>query len=221
MLFRSPNDDDIARAGGDPEVFNILYLAHCMREKGLFDAIEGVRLANQKLAAQSSPIRVRLKAAGNFVTAGERSAFDRLLENPECAPAIEFLGFVGGEKKTNALRDADLFCFPTFYQNENQPVNLIEAMAFGLPVITTRWRSLPEMFPANYPGLVDIRSPEKIADALLQLMTSEVGDDLRQVFLRNFALESYLTGLAESFRSVEKSSEEIAPMPALQPQPPR
>ena len=42
---------------------------------------------------------------------------------------------------SGTLRDADLFCFPTFYQNENQPVNLIEAMAFGLPVVTTRWRT--------------------------------------------------------------------------------
>ena len=57
--------------------------------------------------------------------------------------------------KTQALRDADLFCFPTYYLAENQPGNLIEAMAFGLPIVTTRWRSMPEMLPPDYPGLVD------------------------------------------------------------------
>ena len=87
------------------------------------------------------------------------------------------------------LRNADIFCFPTFYPNENQPVNLIEAMAYGLPVLTTHWRSLPEIFPAEYPGLVDVRSLEQIADALLRLMTEDGEalrdhvDDLRRIVI--------------------------------------
>jgi len=178
-----------------------------------------MRLANQKLATQSSPLRIHLNVAGNFVTAEERAEFDQLCAGAEPAHSIQYLGFVGGEMKTQTLRDADLFCFPTFYQNENQPVNLIEAMAFGLPVVTTRWRSLPEMFPATYPGLVEIHSPEKIADALLHLITSDVGDDLRRIFDRDFALESYLAGLANAFRSIETPVVEIPARPALQSQP--
>ena len=99
--------------------------------------------------------------------------------------------------------------FPTFYQNENQPVNLIEAMAYGLPVITTRWRSLPEMLPANYSGLVDSHSPQQIADALEQLMLSEAGDELRKVFVRDFALDSHLAGLAAAFHSIEHPVEDF------------
>jgi glycosyltransferase involved in cell wall biosynthesis len=218
LAGQKPAEEEIARAGGDPCVFDALYLAHCMKEKGLFDSIAGVQLANQKLAAQSSPVRIRLNVAGNFVTAAEKSEFDQLCANAELAPSIRYLGFVGGEKKTNALREADLFCFPTFYQNENQPVNLIEAMAVGLPIVTTRWRSLPEMFQANYPGLVDTHSPAQIADALLHLITSEVGDDFRKVFLKNYTLESYLAGLAAAFRSIETAVVEIPATHAIQPQ---
>jgi hypothetical protein len=43
-------------------------------------------------------------------------------------------------------------------------------MAFGLPIVTTRWRSIPELLPSGYPGLVAIRSPAQIADHLLQLL---------------------------------------------------
>ena len=32
----------------------VLYLAHCTREKGVFDAVEGVALANEKFAAEKS-----------------------------------------------------------------------------------------------------------------------------------------------------------------------
>src|SRR5882757_10294661 len=101
----------------------------------------------------------------------------------EYAEFIEYAGFVSGERKERLFKEADLFCFPTYYENENQPVNLIEAMAFGLPILTTRWRSIPELFPANYPGLVEIRSPEQISRALLTLLTSETTESFREIFL--------------------------------------
>jgi glycosyltransferase involved in cell wall biosynthesis len=80
---------------------------------------------------------------------------------------------------------------------------LIEAMAFGLPILTTRWRSIPELFPVNYSGLVDIRSPEQIANVMPALMAGEAGDGFREIFLGNFTLERYLSGLAEAFGRIE------------------
>jgi glycosyltransferase involved in cell wall biosynthesis len=86
---------------------------------------------------------------------------------------------------------------------ENQPVNLIEAMAHGLPIITTRWRSLSEMLPNEYPGLVAIKSPEKIAAAILNVMTQETGEGFRQMFLARYTLEAHLAKLAEAMHTVE------------------
>lgn len=194
---------ELEAEGGDPRILRVLYLAHCTREKGLFDAVEGVLLANQMLARDRSPISLRLEVAGNFVKPGERAEFDELLARPGAAQSVHYLGFVSGDRKEQALREADLFCFPTYYENENQPVNLIEAMAFGLPIITTRWRSLPEMFPPDYAGLVDIRSPAQVAEAVPRLMVSENGESLRRIFLERFTLDRYLAGLADAFRAIE------------------
>jgi glycosyltransferase involved in cell wall biosynthesis len=125
------------------------------------------------------------------------------LQNPEYAEAVDCLGFVSGRQKENALREADLFCFPTQYTAENQPVTLIEAMAFGLPIVTTRWRSIPEMLPPGYPGLVPDQSPEPIAAALLALTMLEGGEQLREYYLGRFTLERYLNNLAGAIRGVE------------------
>jgi glycosyltransferase involved in cell wall biosynthesis len=146
---------------------------------------------------------MKLVVAGNFVTDGEREEFDLLMKTPEFASAVEYVGFVSGGEKTRVLHDADLFCFPTCYLGENQPVNLIEAMAFGLPIVTTRWRSLPEMLPENYPGLVATQSPEEIAGALLTLARQETGEQLRENFLAQFTLKLHLAKLGEAIRSVE------------------
>src|SRR3954471_1494685 len=45
-----PTVEDLRDAGETPNVVNVLYLAHCTREKGVFDAVKGVVLANQRLA---------------------------------------------------------------------------------------------------------------------------------------------------------------------------
>lgn len=204
LLRRELAAEDYHDTGGDPQTVKVLFLAHCMEEKGLFDAMQAVVLANRTLCEQESPVRMKLLAAGTFVTAEERARFEQLTQDPEFQSAVEYLGFVSGEGKERALEQADLFCFPTYYLGENQPVNLIEAMAFGLPIVTTRWRSLPEMLPADYPGLVSIRSPGKIAAAMLNLMSQETGEDFRQMFLARFTLEAHLAKLAEAIASTDE-----------------
>jgi glycosyltransferase involved in cell wall biosynthesis len=215
---------DHANAGSRPEVFQVLYLAHCTREKGLFDCISGVLKANEKLAA-AGKFRLELRIAGNFVTDAERDEFNRIAALPECVNCIHYFGFISGAEKDKALREADLFCFPTYYQNENQPVNLIEAMAYGLPIITTRWRSLPELLPAGNLGLVDICAPEQIADALVASLTAEASELIRELFLRHFTLEQYLAGLAAAFESIESANDPARPsafpVPASTPPPTR
>ena len=192
MSGRSQSDDDT-------RIFKVLYVAHCTRDKGLFDAIEGVLLANRKLQAEGSAISMKLVVAGTFLTAEEQDEFERLHARPEVRSAVEYLGFIEGARKTETFSLADAFCFPTYYRNESQPVSLIEAMAFGLPIVTTGWRSIPELLPADYPGVVPIRSPQHVAEALLRLVNSDVGEQLRGIFLRQFTAENYIAGLAEAF----------------------
>src|SRR5207247_9552395 len=138
------------------------------------ESVPAVRRALRRLAKQKSRFSLRLLVAGTLGRPAEKEEFEQMLEQPG-AELIEHFGFVSGDQKNQLLREADLFCFPTYYENENQPVNLIEAMAFGVPILTTRWRSLPELFPANYAGLVDVRAPEQIANVMPALMTGDAG----------------------------------------------
>ena len=202
---------DLADTGGDPGTVAVLYLAHCTREKGVFDAVAAVMLANRELAARRSPLRLKLRVAGTFVDPAEQVEFDRLVADPERREQVFYLGFVTAERKHRALADADLFCFPTYFSNENQPVNLIEALAYGLPVVTTRWRSVPEILPAGHPGLVEPRQPEQMASALLQVLDQEDAAALRQHFVSHFTLEQHLANLAAALRSVEDAERDAVP----------
>lgn len=187
---------------GVTPVANVLFMAHCTRDKGLFDTVEGVRQANQALASSGSLLRFQLTVAGSFLTTQERAEFQALTAPAGVGAWVRHIGFISGPQKDEALAATDIFCFPTYFANEGQPVNLIEAMAYGLPIVTTRWRAIPEFIPAAYPGLIDPRQPNQVAKALLALLPDD-GQTFRDVFLRSFTLGAHLSALARALHSLE------------------
>jgi glycosyltransferase involved in cell wall biosynthesis len=182
---------------------NVLYPALCTREKGVFDTVEGVALANEKYAIKKIPLRFKLTLIGAFASGAEEKELRELIQRRGLQNDVDCLGFIFGEHKAQAFANADLFCFPTYYHAESFGLVVVEAMAFGLPVITTRWRSIPEMLPPDYPGFVDPKSPGQIADALQRLAGMDLAESLREIFVRRFTLERYLINLAEAIHSVE------------------
>jgi glycosyltransferase involved in cell wall biosynthesis len=211
---------DIENTGGDPRRFNVLFLAHCTRGKGLFDTLDGVALANAHLARVDSPIRVHLTVAGEFINPRERAEFEQRVQQADLQPApgqtfVSYLGFVSGETKRQAFLENDCFCFPTYYYAESFGLVVLEAMAFGLPIIASWWRSIPELLVPDYPGLIPPRDPQKIADALVRMLPTASAEPLREHFLRHFSVEQHLVALAKALHSVEQPAEEIslAPVP--------
>ena len=68
-----------------------------------------------------------------------------LLLPPVSARSFLFVGPIEGEKKESAFSNADLFVLPTY--SENFGIVVAEALAHGLPVLTTTgapWSMLPE-----------------------------------------------------------------------------
>lgn len=182
----------------------VLYLALCTREKGVFDIVEGVALANEKYVNGKFPLRFKLTLVGGFAAGTEEKELRELIQQHGLQDDVETLGFVSEARKTQAFIQADLFCFPTYYHAESFGAVIVEAMAFGLPVITTRWRSIPEILPPDYPGFVEPQSPGQIADALQRLAGMDLARPLREMFVRRFTLDRHLALLAEAIQSAEK-----------------
>jgi glycosyltransferase involved in cell wall biosynthesis len=70
-----------------------------------------------------------------------------------------------------ALAAADLFVLPSLF--EGTPLTLVEAMAAGLPIVTTATCGMLDVIDDGCTGLlVPIRSPDRIADAMSRLVAS-------------------------------------------------
>jgi glycosyltransferase involved in cell wall biosynthesis len=180
---RQPNAID-----SDLEVFRILFMSLCVREKGLFDLVEAVALFASEIA--NSRLRVELVVAGSFVNEVERSEFECRVAQPDLKNrkvSVRYQGFVNGTDKTRLFEEADCFCFPTYYAAESFGLVSIEAMAFGIPVIASNWRGLPELFPKGYPWITSPQSPRELAALLKKLSTVTWDPSLRQYFLEKYS----------------------------------
>ena len=138
--------------------------------KGLFDAIDAVALANQQAPAG---IRIDLTVAGSFWNDSEKKEFEQRLSSPDLLkankPLVQYVGFANGADKKRLFMESDCFCFPTYYPAESFGLVLLEAMAYGLPIVASRWRMVPELLPPNYSFLVEPQCPKELCAALLKL----------------------------------------------------
>ena len=189
-------------SGGEVRV---LFLALCSRDKGVFDALEAVSLANAAGADGAHRLRFRLAVAGTFPTPELEREFEAHVRELDMGGVVHRLGFVQGDAKRAALWEADVFLFPTFYAAEGQPLNLMEAMAHGLPVVTTRWRAIPDLVPIGHPGLVPTRDPAAAAKALVFQALNADGLAERAEFERRFALPAHLRALATALHIASPS----------------
>jgi glycosyltransferase involved in cell wall biosynthesis len=158
--------------------------------------VEAVAAANAAAGGE----RFRLRLAGGFVSSDEERELRARLARADAARFAEHVGFVSGEAKDRLFRGSDIFLFPTWFANEGQPLNLIEALAYGLPCVTTRWRSIPEYFPPGYPGLCEPKDIPGLARALVAAADATDGRGHRAAFEARYALGPHLRALADALR---------------------
>jgi len=87
--------------------------------------------------------------------------------------SVELTGVLTGREKWERFAGAALFCYPTHFNSEVMPVACLEAMAFGLPVVATRWRAIPDVVQDGTTGFLvsPPASPEALAGKLDLLLS--------------------------------------------------
>lgn len=78
---------------------------------------------------------------------------------------VIFHGQVDQRRVIELLKDSHVFCFPTS-ASEGFPKAVVEALAFGIPVITTKVSVLPKLVKNGCGILLDVASAEALADAV-------------------------------------------------------
>jgi Glycosyl transferases group 1 len=91
-----------------------------------------------------------------------------LAESLGVAEKVNFYGKVVQSRVPELMRQADMFCYPTT-ASEGFPKVVLEALANGLPVITTNVSVLPHLVGSHCGVILDRVSPSLLAEAVLRV----------------------------------------------------
>jgi len=138
---------------------NLVYIGRIAREKGLYEALQGVRIAHEL------GVDARLVVAG---AGPEQERLERYAHALGISTRVTFAGPVFGADKVRLLDGAHVMLLPSY--SEGMPYALLEAMAAGVPVVATPVGAIPDVLADGTHGfLVPPRDGKAIAEALAAL----------------------------------------------------
>jgi glycosyltransferase involved in cell wall biosynthesis len=141
----------------------ILFLGTIEPRKNIIGLIEAFE--------QSYPL---LPTPYSLIIAGHKGWNDKkIYQKFESSPykdKIKFIGSIDQKDKSSLYSLASLFVYPSFYEGFGFPV--VEAMAYGVPVITSNRSSLPEVADqAAY--LINPNRPSELARAITEILNNQ------------------------------------------------
>lgn len=180
----------------DGSEFRVLFLGRLERAKGVFELIE----AFAGLRREHAGAVLTLGGEGDFAAVRQR------LAELEIAASVELPGWVVGATKEALLRSADAFVLPS--HAEALPVSMLEAMAYGIPVIVSRVGSVPEVIADGEQGLLtDVGDVQGTLAALRKLAASpearrRLGQAGRVLIASTYAADRVCAQLAAIYADV-------------------
>jgi colanic acid/amylovoran biosynthesis glycosyltransferase len=111
-----------------------------------------------------------------------RVKLESLIREKKLINFVKMPGVLPHEKliKLYKNKEIDVVVLPsitTKTEHEGIPVSLMEAMAYGIPVISTNTGGIPELLSGGVGIIVEEKSPEQLAEAILKIMKNK---DLRK-----------------------------------------
>lgn len=186
----------------DRPVCSILFVGLICESKGILDLIDAARLAKAR------GLRVKVNVVGKFASVEFRQTVIDKLATEGMTADFEFAGVLTGREKNEQYLNADIFCFPTFFESESFGLVVLEAMQFCLPVIATKWRGVQSLVKDGETGyLVPPHNSQALADKISTLASApalreRMGVTGRTQFLEKYTLQKFHERMDECFAAV-------------------
>lgn len=179
----------------------ILFLANFIRSKGVLEVLRAAPIVIKRYP------QVEFIFAGSWRDKATQLEFIQFMKDHPEIPAI-VMPPIKDDAKFALLSSADVFVFPTYYPNEGHPWCILEAMASGLPIISTDHGAISETVHDRINGfLVEKGSPAAVAEKLLALIDDQklrlaMSRESRRLYESNFTEKTMVEKMSNAFDTV-------------------
>jgi glycosyltransferase involved in cell wall biosynthesis len=133
----------VAKQPAENKSIHFVFLGRIGDRKGTFDLMDVIVKRKKELQG-----KMTLTIGGD----GETDKLTSIIQQHQLQDTVQFVGWISGDKKDALLRDADVFILPSY--NEGMPLSIIEAMSYGMPVISTPIAGIPEIVYQDRNGML-------------------------------------------------------------------
>ena len=178
----------------------ILFLGKIDEAKGVFEVPEIMR----KVCAEFPDAVFCLAGSGDLEGIRERTP-ESLGKN------LHLPGWIVGDAKEKELRDSCIFLLPSHM--EAMPVSALDAMGYGLPVISTNVGGIPAVVKNERNGfLCAVKDTDAMAEGILKLLRDrklweEMSDESLSIVRERFSFGKHIDKLEEIYRKYMKLSQ--------------
>lgn len=167
------------------EINQILFIGHVQESKGIFEIIEAAKLLPD----------IKFKLAGPVKDEEIKKGLPR---------NVYLLGAVKNSEVRELLLNSDVFLFPTYTEGFSNA--LLEAMAIGLPIITTPVGANVDMVESKGGIIIDIHDIEGIMEAILSIQNplkrKEISNWNIQKVKDNYTIENVMGQLISEYKKM-------------------
>ena len=143
---------------------HLLFLSNLIYSKGVWEVLEACCILKEK----ELPFHCTLAGGVGDISVNEVQSF---ISKNQLSKQVKYVGKVSGSIKTKVLEQADVFLHPT--KEDCFPLVLLEAMQFGLPIISTYEGAIPEMVEDGVNGYL---IPKNKAEALATVIEKYINN---------------------------------------------
>ncbi|MFB7138931.1 glycosyltransferase family 4 protein [Gottfriedia sp. NPDC056225] len=111
----------------------VLFLGEIGKRKGCYD----IPAVIEKVVKQIPDVKFILGGTGDVELINE------LLQKYGVEKNVLFPGWVRGEDKDRLLKQSDIFFLPSY--NEGMPMSILDAMGYGMPIVSTNVGGIPKL----------------------------------------------------------------------------
>lgn len=172
----------------DKDEVTVLYVGRITPYKGLEFLLRGVAMLPTHILKS-----VRVAVVGSGEEKYEQRC-RRLLAQAGLSDRVTFYGRIDKAEVLDHYRAADIFCFPTLAETTGNV--LLEAMAMGLPIVSTNYGGPAAVVSPDSGILVDPDSPEAFSAGISAAIKDLVVQRDRRILLGKQARQHVLSNLS-------------------------
>ena len=137
---------------------------------------------------------------------GEIEKLQAIIEEKGISQYFSFPGWVRKEEKENLLKNADIFLLPSY--TEAMPMSILEAMGYGLPIVTTNVGGIPQLVEDGKNGyMTDPGNIDSFVKAILKLISNneliyDMGKKGIEKAYEKYSLEKHLEKVCKLYENV-------------------